>query len=72
MRFGLKCPPGFLPVFSVRNREEAEKLLIMACPTNINGEYIAPELAEVQTLDNLYAFGDRLAALYEQHIVKEG
>jgi hypothetical protein len=31
---------------------------------NMNGEYIAPELAREQTLDNLDAFGDRLERYY--------
>lgn len=35
-------------------------LLVMSCPTNLDGEFVAPELAEEQTLENLYAFSDRL------------
>jgi len=68
VRFGTKCPDGFLPAFSVNTVEEAKRLLIMACPTNIDGDFIAPELAEEQTLERLYAFGDRLATLYEKHV----
>jgi hypothetical protein len=67
VRFGPKCPRGFLPVFSVNTAEEAERLLVLACQTNIDGEFIASELVEEQTLPNLYAFGDRLAAMYEKH-----
>mgnify|MGYP001566969360 CR=1 FL=1 len=66
MRFGRTVPidKGFLPAFSVNTEAEARDLLILTCPTNINGEYIAPELAEEQTLDNLYAFGERLKRGY--------
>lgn len=32
----------------------------MACPTNIHGDFVAPELAEEQTLENLKRFADRL------------
>lgn len=39
-------------------------LLGATCPRNINGDFIAPELAEEQTLDRLYAFGDRLHEVY--------
>ena len=57
---------GFLPVFSVETEEEAVALLTMACPRNLDGEWVARELAEEQTLENLYAFGDRLRVLYEK------
>jgi len=48
-------------VFSVTTEEEARRLITLTCPTNINGEHVAPELAREQTLENLYAFSDRLA-----------
>jgi hypothetical protein len=35
-------------------------LLVMSCGTNTQGEFIARELVEEQTLDNLDAFGARL------------
>lgn len=35
------------------------------CPTNVRGEFIAEELASEQTIENLFAFGDRLRANYE-------
>lgn len=57
---------GFLPIFSVNTDEEANALLIRACKFGLNGEYIVPELAEEQTLENLYDFGDRLRAIYKQ------
>lgn len=68
MRFGPKCPRGFLPVFSVNTAEEARRLLIMACPQNGAGEFVAVELAEEQTLERLYAFGRRLENLYDEYI----
>lgn len=59
-------PKGTLPVFSVGDEEEARALIVAACPTNAAGQYIARELAEEQTLENLYAFGDRLAKLHDE------
>ena len=43
-------------------------LITLACPTNAKGEHIAPELAEEQTLENLYSFGDRLNRLYQNYL----
>ena len=71
MRFGRTVPEGFLPVFSVDTEEEAERLLVLGCPVSLSGEYVAVELAEKQTLERLYAFGDRLEGLYEKYI-KDG
>lgn len=61
----MTVPEGFLPVFSVNTEEEAQRLLMLACKRNYAGELIAPELAQEQTLDNLWAFGDRLEGLYK-------
>jgi hypothetical protein len=36
------------------------QLLTLACPTNRAGQFIAPELADEQTFENLQAFSDRL------------
>jgi hypothetical protein len=55
---------GFLPVFSVDTEEDAEALLILACPRNMDGEFVARELVQEQTLDNLQAFSDKLAMCY--------
>lgn len=62
------CPDGSLPVFSVDTEKEAEQLIILACPRNYDDQHFAPELAQEQTLENLHAFGDRLAGLYEKYI----
>ena len=43
-------------------------LVALACPTNLKGQHIAPELWEEQTLENLYSFGDRLNDIYHKHI----
>ncbi len=39
-------------------------LLVATCETNMQGEFIARELVQEQTLPNLYAFGDRLARVH--------
>ena len=65
-------PAGRLPVFTVNNEEEAKLLIGLACPTNLQGEHIAPELAEEQTLENLYSFGDRLNDIYHKYIDNQG
>jgi hypothetical protein len=67
VRYGRTCPidEGFLPVFSVDTEQEARTLLTMACPTNMNGEFVARELVQEQTLENLEAFGDKLEKYYE-------
>ena len=62
-------PAGRLPVLTVNNEEEAKRLLSLACHTNMKGEFIARELAEEQTEENLQAFSDRLDDLYNKYIV---
>lgn len=49
-------------------------LIVLACPTNLRGEYIAAELAGpgAQTLENLAAFGERLADLHDRVLVPGG
>lgn len=65
MRFGRTVERGFLPVYSVDTEEEAKALVVMSCKRSMNGEMIAPELAEEQTLERLAAFGDRLRGLHQ-------
>lgn len=65
--YGRRCPPGFLPVYSVDTEEEAERLLVHL-PSNWRGEKVADELAHEQTLENLAAFGDRLHELWLRHV----
>ena len=62
----MSVPDGSLPVFSCDTEEEAESLLTHACPLNPLGEYIAPELAEEQTLENLAKFSVRLQGLSQR------
>ena len=57
---------------SVETEEEAQRLLTLGCQTNYNGEYIARELVDEQTMDNLNAFGERLNDLYHQYIKAKG
>lgn len=71
MRFGPKCERGFLPVYSVADEREAEDLLLAACGRNLDGEFVAKELAAHQTLDNLKAFSDRLHAVHA-HLRERG
>lgn len=52
-------------MFSVNTEEEAKSLLTLACPTNSAGEFVARELTQEQTLENLYAFGDKLEKYYK-------
>ena len=65
MGYGRSVPEGSLAVFSVNTEKEAEALIVLTCPLSIEGDYYAPELAKDQTLENLRAFGDRLATAYE-------
>ena len=65
MRYGRSVPSGFLPVFSTNTEDEARALLTLACPTNRDGDFVAPELAREQTIDNLMAFSDRLQRCWE-------
>ena len=65
MRYGRTVDEGFLPVYSVDTEEEARALLATACETDLQGEYIARELVEEQTLENLYAFGKRLEKVHK-------
>ena len=66
MRYGRTVEKGFLPVYSVDSAEEARDLLIAACDTNVEREFVARETVEEQTLENLYAFGRRLADVHER------
>lgn len=52
-------------MYSTDTEEEARLLIATACPMDYEGHYYARELAEEQTLENLYAFSDRLAELAE-------
>lgn len=63
--YGRSLPKGCLPVFSVDTEEEARRLLVLACPTNTEGQFIAPEVAAEQTLDNLALFSDRLKRAWD-------
>lgn len=58
-------------MFAVGSEEEAKMLIVAACPMNIDGEYVARELAHEQTLENLEAFSTRLDE-YHDRLVEAG
>ena len=64
MRFGRTVPKGFLPVYSVDTEEQAEQLLTAACQTNIDGDFVAEELARDQKVETLVGFSDKLHSVY--------
>lgn len=49
-----------MPVYSVDTEEEAEALIAATCSVDSRGTYYSRELSQEQTLERLYAFGDRL------------
>ncbi len=64
MGYGVSVPDGSLPVYSVDTEDEAARLLVLACPRDGAGQFLAPELVQDQTLGNLDAFSDRLARVH--------
>lgn len=66
VQHGSRVPRGFMPVYSVADSAEARRLLVMACSTNIQGDFIARELADVQNLTTLAAFSNRLHEAHER------
>lgn len=72
VKYGTEVEKGFLTVFTVDTEEDAKDLIILACGTNADGEYVAAELVGrgKQTIDNLNKFGDRLQATWEFIVAK--
>ena len=66
VRYGTVCPEGFLPVFSVCCEDRAEQLLIAACPRNLDGEFVAQELHQEQSLERLEDFSTRLDETHDR------
>lgn len=66
MGYGPVIPKGSLPVYSVDTEEEAKRLVTLACPISIEGQYYAPELVDEQTIENLFRFGERLNTMHER------
>ena len=62
----MTVPEWALPVFSVDTEEQAKALVVASCELSMQGRYIARELAREQTLENLGAFSDRLAAVWDR------
>ena len=67
VQYGTVVPDGFLPVFSVDTEEEAEQLLVLCCGRNLDGDFVADELLEEQTIPNLLRFGERLERVWEEY-----
>lgn len=63
---------GFLPTLEVGSAKEAKALLVSACETNLDGEYVARELAQEQTLPLLAAFAWRLKRAHDERLVPFG
>ena len=64
--YGRMCPDGYLPVYSVNTEEDARLLIATACAMAKDGSgSYAPELAAMQTLETLSAFGDRLHGIQQ-------
>lgn len=61
----MTVPEGFLPVFSVDTEEQAKALIVATCSLGEGGKYYARELVQEQTLENLAAFSEKLAARWE-------
>lgn len=57
--YGRSCPEGYLSVYSCDTEEEAKQLLVMTSPKTNTG-WVALELVENQTLENLAKFQRRL------------
>jgi hypothetical protein len=53
--------PGHLCVHSVCCEARAKELIVLSCEMGRLGEYVARELVQAQTQENLRAFGARLA-----------
>lgn len=52
-------------MFSTDTEEEARQLIVLTCPRTKGGEYVARELVEEQTIENLQAFSDRLQTAWD-------
>jgi hypothetical protein len=70
------CPRGYLPAYSVNTDEEAKELIARVCEQVWIREdggrfgWVAQELFEEQTLENLDAFGRRLDAAYQRMLTE--
>lgn len=65
MDFGRSLPHGRLAVFSVSTEEEAQKLITLSCAQNLQGDYVARELVEDQSMENLQLFSNKFARAHE-------
>ena len=66
MRVGQVCPKGFLPIYSVDTEEEAHRLVEITCPRNPDGTYFSRHLAEGQSIERLFEFGEQLDKAHQR------
>ncbi len=71
VKYGRTCPEGFLPVFSVGTEKEAQSLITLVCQTDLDGNHVARELIDDQTLENLEAFSKRVDEAHD-HMIERG
>lgn len=62
----MTVPKGHLPVFGCDTEEQAKALITATCSLGYQGEYIARELAEEQTIESLSVFSSRLEAVWDR------
>ena len=55
-----------MPVFAVCCEDRAKYVIVAACEMNYEGEYVARELIQEQTLENLEAFSTRLDQTHDR------
>jgi len=74
VKIGAVCPQGFLPVYSTDTKEEAKQIVVLACPTNYDGDYVAPEVAGTtgdERISQFVAFGKRLEQIHKMIMEKK-
>lgn len=62
LRYGDTTPDGWPPVYSMPNRKKAMELLVLACSTSLDGEFLAPGIRHAGPLElrDLDAVGSKL------------
>jgi hypothetical protein len=59
-------------VYSVDTEEEAEQLIVAACPRDYAGKHYARELVNEQTLSNLAQFSQKLHNIAQRIAARAG
>ncbi len=62
------APPGVLSAFSVGSEREAEALITLTCSRNPEGQFVASELTEEETVGRLFAFSRKLKQMHDQFL----